>query len=153
MLDSNIFKLGFDASFALNDFGKPRILSEATLIKNVVLFVLFAKAGQYPSIPNIGLDIQNLLYSYFDEIDNNDLRDKIISQCNALGAYFDSGNINVRKIIYRNKPSLMIHVEGTESYPTGYGTNNNSGKYQIGITFDELNQMIYNVSNGTGGVE
>lgn len=146
MLDSNIGKLGYDTSFAIDAFGKPRIVSEAELIKNVVMFVLFARPGQYPSLPNIGLDIQSMLYSFYDEIDNNDLRDKIINQCGALGLYFDSGNINVRKVIYRGKPSLMIHIEGTESIPDGYNNTDDTEKYQIGITFDELNQMIYNIS-------
>lgn len=147
MLDSSISQLGYDTSFAIDAFGKPRIVSEAELIKNVVMFVMFAKPGQYPSLPTIGLDIQSLLYSFYDEIDNNDLRDKIIAQCSALGSYFDSGNINVRKVIYRGKPSLMIHVQGTESLPSGYNNTDDTDKYQIGITFDELNQMIYNVSS------
>lgn len=147
MLDSNIAKIGYDVSFALDNFGKPRIISEIELIKNVVLFVLFTRPGQYPSLPNIGLNIQTMLYSYYDEINNNDLRDKIISQCNALGTYFDSGVISVLKTIYRNKPSLMIHIQGTETFPIGYSINDGeSEKYLIGITFDELNQMIYNIS-------
>lgn len=147
MLDSSITKLGYDAAFGVDAFGKPRIISEAELIKNVVMFVLFAKPGQYPSIPTIGLDIQTLLYSFYDEIDNDDLRDKIISQCGALNVYFTRGNITVRKLIYRGKPSLMIHIEGTESLPDGYNNTDTPNKYQIGITFDELNQMIYNISS------
>jgi hypothetical protein len=140
-------KLGYDVSFALDDFGKPRLRSEAELMKNVVLFVLFSKPGQYPSLPNIGLDIQSLLYSYYDEIDSNDLKAKIVSQCTALGTYFDSGNIIVRKVIYRGKPSLMIHIESNDdALPSGYNGKDTSDKYQIGITFNELNQMIYSIS-------
>ena len=146
MLDQNIMKLGFDASFELDGFGKPKIFSEVELIKNVVLFVLFSKPGQYPSLPNIGLDIQNLLYSFYDEIDNSELKNKIISQCNALGTYFNNGVLNVRKTMYRNKPSLMIHIEGTDELPTTYNRTN-PNRYQIGITFDMLNQMIYNISS------
>lgn len=147
MLDPNIAKLGYDVAFGLDDFGKPLLKSEAALMKNVILFVLFSRPGQYPSLPNIGLDIQSLLYSFYDEIDNNDLKAKIIAQCTALGTYFDSNNIIVRKIIYRNKPSLMIHIEGTDTtLPTGYTVKSDTEKYQIGITFDELDQMIYNIS-------
>ena len=42
MLDANISKLGYDGAFALDKFGKAKITSEAELIKNVVLFVLFS---------------------------------------------------------------------------------------------------------------
>ena len=146
MLDTNIAKLGYDASFALDGFGRPRIRGEAELIKNAILFVLFSKPGQYPSLPNIGLDIQNRLYSFYNEINNNDLRDQIVSQCSALGTYFDKGTINVRKVMYRNQPSLMIHIDCSETLPDGYAVADDASKYQIGITFDELNQMIYNVS-------
>ena len=147
MLDSNISKLGYDISFSLDNFGKPRIISEIELIKNIVLFILFSKPGQYPSLPNIGLNIQSYLYSFYDEIDSNGLRDQIISQCNALGAYFDRGVINIVKTLYRNKPSLMIHIEGTSTFPQNYNIDDDSSKkYLIGITYDELNQMIYNIS-------
>jgi hypothetical protein len=147
MIDPNITKLGYDTSFALDGFGKARIRSEAELVKNAVLFVLFAKPGQYPSLPNIGLDIQNMLYSFYDEISETDLRDKIVSQCSALGTYFNSGAINIRKTIYRNKPSLMIHIECDESLPVGYNSvSTDPTKYQIGITLNDLNQMIYNIS-------
>ena len=142
MLDTNIAKLGYDASFALDGFGRARIRGEAELIKNAILFVLFSKPGQYPSLPNIGLDIQNKLYSFYNEINNNDLRDQIVSQCSALGTYFDKGIINVRKVMYRNQPSLMIHIDCSETLPDGYAVVDDTSKYQIGITFDELNQMI-----------
>lgn len=143
----NPTSLGYDVTFSLDAFGKPKIRSEIELIKNTVLFVLFSKPGQYPSLPNIGLDIGSLLYSFYDEIDNNDLKSKIASQCNALGFYFDNGNIDVRKTIYRGKPSLMIHIEGNETLPSGYNSKDNSNKYLIGITFNELDKMIYNISN------
>lgn len=146
MSNSDITSLGYDTSFALDDFGKPKIRSEVELIKNVVLFILFSKPGQYPSLPNIGLDIQSLLYSFYDEIDNNDLKDKIVNQCSALGMHFDEGTIVIKKTIYRNQPSLMIHIEGKETLPSEYGAKSDSEKYLIGITLDDLNQMIYNIS-------
>ena len=40
------------------------------------------------------------------------------------------------------------NIEGEESYPSGYmkDISGTSNKYMIGITFDELNRMIYNIS-------
>lgn len=148
MIDPNMTRIGYDATFELNDFSQPRIRSEIEVIKNVILFVLFSKPGQYPSLPYIGLDIQSLLYSFYDEINDNDLQEQIVDQCNALGVYFDKGIINVRKLIYRQKPSLLIHIEGQEKYPSNYMNSiPNIEKYQIGITLNELDQMIYNISD------
>jgi hypothetical protein len=151
---SRIVNLGYDTTFSLNEFSQPRLRSEIELVKNVVLYVLFSKPGQYPSLPNIGLDIQSMLFSFYDEIDVNDLIRNITSQCNALGAYFNDGTIQIKKTKYKNQPSLMIYIEGTESYPldTGYliSGSNDIQSYMIGITFDELNQMIYNISETKG---
>lgn len=146
------YGLGYDTSFEMNEFGQPRIRSEIELIKDVVLYVLFSKPGQYPSLPHIGMDIQSLLYSFYDEIDEDDLKDQMITQCNALGVHFDQGTINFKKVKYRKQPSLLIHIEGNENYPAGYMKDSvdTFNKYLIGITFDELNKMVYNISTEGG---
>lgn len=149
---STSYGIGYDATFELNEFGQPRIRSEIELIKDIVLFVLFSKPGQYPSLPHIGLDIQTMLYSFYDELDVDDLKEKMVLQCDALGVCFDSGTIDFRKTIYKNQPSLLIHIEGKEVYPPGYMKDSidNANRYLIGITFDELNKMVYNISTEGG---
>ena len=137
---------GYDGSFELDPFGNPRVVSEIEMMKNIVMFVLFSKPGQYPSLPDIGLDIESMLYSFFDEIDTAGLRNQIVSQCNALGWYFERGNINIRKVRYRGKPSLMIHIEGIEELPENIASSNTLERYQIGLTYNDLNQLIYNVA-------
>lgn len=144
--------IGYDTAFALNEFSKPKLRSEIELVKDVVLFILFAKPGQYPSLPTIGLDIETMLYSFYDEINEDDLKTQIIDQCEALGAYFQSGTIQLKKIKYHNEPSLLIHIEGEESYPSSYKVDgiDNVNKYLIGITFDDMKNLIYNVSSEGG---
>lgn len=146
------YGIGYDSTFELNEFSQPRISSEIEVIKNVVLYVLFSKPGQYPSLPHLGMDVQSLLYSFYDEIDENDLKDQMITQCNALGVYFDQGTVEFKKIKYQGKPSLLIHIEGNENYPPGYMKDSidNANRYLIGITFDELNKMVYNISTEGG---
>jgi len=149
----NEYTLGYDTTFELDDFSKPRLRGESELVKNVVLFILFTKPGQYPSLPHIGLDIQNRLHSFYDELREEDLKSEIISQCSALGVYFKNGAVDIRKAKYRGKPSLMIHISTTTDNTTirDYSealTESSQRTFQIGITFDELNQMIYNISDG-----
>ena len=145
MIDPNLFRVGHDTTFELDDFGKPRLRDELELIKNVVLYILFTEPGQYPSLPHIGLGINNILYSYYDEIVEEDLRDQIVNQCNALGIHFENGVVVIKKIIYKDKPSLIIHIERT--IDDEFIDTNNLNKYLIGITFDDLDKMIYNISN------
>lgn len=140
--------IGYDGTFELNEFNEPKLASEIEVVKNIILTVLFFKPGQYPSLPTIGMNIQNLLYSFFDEIDTDKLTQQLIEQCSALGVYFSNGSIVMKKLIYRNQPSLLINVKGTQIYPVGYKKDsiNNVNTYLIGITFDEMNKMVYNIN-------
>ena len=145
MINPNDFRVGLDTTFELDDFGKPRLRDELELIKNIVLYILFTEPGQYPSLPHIGLGIKSLLYSHYDDIIEEDLRDQIIGQCNALGVHFENGVVVIKKIIYRDKPSLIIHIERT--IDDQFIDVNNLNKYMIGISFDELDKMIYNINH------
>lgn len=144
-----ISTIGFDTTFELSEFNEARIRSEMETIKNVLLFILLSKPGAYPSIPQIGLDIETMLYSYFDELDVADLKNKLIEQCSALGAYINAGLIDIKKLIYRNKPSLIIHIEGTDVFPASYKNDQvgDSTRFMIGITYNDLQELIYNVNS------
>lgn len=152
MVSYNNLNIGYDTTFELNEFNEPRIRSEIEVIKDVLLFILFSKPGQYPSLPTIGIDIQSLLFSFYDEIKEDDLEYKISEQCKAMGLYFNDGTIQIKKTKYRGNPSLMISIEGAEKYPDGYMKDhiNIADRYLIGITFDELDRMVYNI-NTEGG--
>jgi hypothetical protein len=151
-MDTNVTKLGYDLTFELNSFGQPRIRSEIEMIKNIVLYVILSKPGQYPSLPNIGLDIESLLYSDYETLDVEELKKQIYAQCNALGTYFGDNTIQVQKTIYNNKPSLLIHIDGSDILPDNdeylIDANAKNEIYMIGITFDDLDQLLYNINSG-----
>lgn len=140
--------IGYDCTFELNEFGSPKISSEIETLKNALLFILYSKPGQYPSIPFIGLDFENILYSFYDEIDEEEIKSKIIEQCSLLGLYFSNITIQIKKMIYQDQPSLLINLSGIEQYPSGYMTNKNGNptQYLIGVTMNEIGRMIYNIS-------
>ena len=146
-MDNNAM-VGYDCTFELNEFNEPKITSEIESVKNVILNILFAKPGQYPSLPQVGININKYLYEYYDDIDVVELQQKIIYQCKALGVYIDNGSISIRKAMYKGQPSLLIKVSGTEIYPSNYKCDKVNGdtNYLIGITYDEMKNMIYNVN-------
>lgn len=143
-----VASIGYDTTFELNEFNEPRIRSELETLKDVLLFVLFTKPGQYPSLPMIGMDLQNRLYEFYDELDVDHLKAEIAEQCSILGSYINGATIDIRKMIYHEQPSLLIHIEGNETFPANYKSDKvgKSGRYMIGITYNELKQMIYNVN-------
>lgn len=142
---ASAMEVGYDTTFEMNEFGEPRIRGEIETIKNLLMFILLSKPSQYPSLPTIGLDLEDRLYNFYDELDENDLIEDICSQCEALRKYFNNGTIGIRKYKYHNKPSLLIIVYGNETFPQGYHVNyaDSTDKYLIGLTFNEMNQLIY----------
>lgn len=140
--------VGNDATFELDQFGKPRLCSEAETIKNAVMFILFSKPGCYPSIPKLGMNIRELLYSYYDEIDEQELEARLTEQCSALSGYFDVGSLAIRKLVYRNMPSLLIYikldsVDDPRVISPGGKTSNG---FYIGLSVDELNELLVNIT-------
>ena len=133
---------GFDATFDLNKFSAPKLISTDELAKNIIFFILFSKPGTYPSLPMIGMDIEKYLYSFYDEINVDEIKSKLIEQCSFLEQYFSSNNISITKSIKDNKPSLDIQINYS---PMKEDTKLKS--YHIGITYDELNEMIYTLDD------
>ena len=155
LLNPEMIQIGYDTTFELNDFSKPRLRGESELVKNLVLTVLFMQPGDLPSHPQLGMDIRRLLYSHFDDIRERDLEEQIIAQCGVLKEYFDNGSIMIRKTKFRGKASLMIHVEvANNPYMRDRKQDlmdEEDERFLIGITFDDLNEMIILVSNGRDG--
>ena len=52
-------------TFSVNNYNKPKVLTELESYVNDVLMLLFGKPGFYPSIPTIGMDIKQYLYMNF----------------------------------------------------------------------------------------
>ncbi len=135
--------MGYDLTFDVTDFYEPKIMSEIETVRNVLIFILFAKPGQYPSLPSIGIDLESYLYSFYDELNEEDLKTQIISQCAILNQYIADNTIVIKKQKYNGQPSLLITVTGTVSYPRGYKYNKNEQHpgFTIGVTIDEDKQL------------
>lgn len=147
-IDNTTLSVGYDTTFELNEFNEPRIRSELETIKNTLLFVLTSKPGSIPSLPQIGLDISQYLYEFYEDINEEDLKSDIMEQCEVLGNYIASGDIMIKKLMYEDQPSLIIQITGDEVFPDGYRHNNlkNKNQFMIGITYDEFNKMMINVN-------
>ena len=47
-----------DPVYGVNNFNETKVLTEAETLVNNILMILFGKPGFYPSIPSLGMDIQ-----------------------------------------------------------------------------------------------
>lgn len=130
--------LGIDATFELDNFDRPKKIGQLEMIKNIILFILFSKKGQIPSIPSIGMNIENLLYQHYDEIDTELIKNELISQCSVLSNFLNNSIIDIEKLIEDGKPTIKVKMIYT--YDEEYGKK--AQKYQLGISYDELTKIV-----------
>ena len=129
--------LGYDALLDVDECNKPKVVSSFKMCINIILTLLFMKPGQYPSIPDLGIDIEKYLHEYAD--DRNipmKIRDALDDQCNRLqisGLTYDIFN----DITADGINALVIDIKGTERL--AYGSE--STHVIIGITYDKLNRL------------
>lgn len=129
--------LGYDVALDTDSSYKPKILSSFEMCINSILTLLFMKPGQYPSIPELGIDIESYLHEYADDTSvPGEIQEKLMDQCNRLNligiqvqVYFDTTE--------ENQGALIVEITGTERI--AYGSE--SHKAIIGITHDKLNRL------------
>lgn len=122
--------------FGVNDFNEPKVLKDYDAIAVSVLLILFGKPGCYPSIPQLGMNIQQYLYSFYDELDVDSIRASLVYQCTLLSSAIDSNNIVVGKQIVDDNPLLIIQI------PINYRRDQN--QLVIGVTTNSNGSVSYN---------
>lgn len=102
-----------DPGFGVNEFNKSLVLSEAETIKNNILTLLFMRKGSYPSLPNLGIGLQDYLYAFFDDIDTDRIRGDIAAQCEEFIPSVQSGELQVKKTYLKDTPVLLVVIPTT----------------------------------------
>lgn len=101
---------GVEPSFGLNNFNQAKYKNETETIANSIINLLFGRPGYFPSMPNLGINIQNTLYMFWDEIDELVIKAQIASQCSAFREYIDDGSLDVVKSSYNGEPLLLVVI-------------------------------------------
>ena len=137
MYPKSFQRLKYDVAFDHDSMGRPKVLSSFQVGVNAVLTLLFMKPGQFPSIPELGIDIESYLHEYSD--DKNipiEIRNKLSDQCNRLDISGLTINVSIEKT-NENRDALLIDITGNEYISYG----NETSHVIIGITYDELNRL------------
>ena len=125
-----------EPSMGINAFNKAKYKNKTETVAKAFINLLFGKPGYFPSMPHLGLHIQDRLYSFWDEVDEDQIKAEIRTQCDAFGDYIDDGSLDVIKTSYNKEPMLIIvvpvQVIDIESH------------LAIGITSDEFGNISYN---------
>ena len=134
--------MAVDPQFGIDSYNRAKILSETQTIVYNLLTILFGKPGFYPSIPQLGMDIQQYLYMFDDEFDTNYIKSQLASQCRDFIDVIKDGSFDVIKSTYNDQPLLIFVIP---AIITNVETNlflgitvTNSGDYRFNFTFDEV---------------
>ena len=129
--------LGYDALLDVDAYNKPRIASSFELCINSILTLLFMKPGQFPSIPDLGIDITQYLHEYSDDPKiTKVIENQINEQCNRLQYTGIECECFMDKTI-EGFDALVIKITGTERMARGTKGN----VVYLGISYDKLNQL------------
>ena len=128
--------MSLNPTFSVNNYNRPKVLTELESYVNDILMLLFGKPGFYPSIPSIGMNIQQYLYMFEDEINVDEIKTTLAEQCKEFLPELQTGELDVIKSQYNGNTLLIFKL------PIINDTNQNSAA--IGITTNEKGELIYN---------
>lgn len=133
----NFQSLNYDTLFDVDSMYKPKVISSFEMIVNSVLMLLFMKPGQYPSIPDLGIDIESYLHEYSDDKTlPMKIKTKLTEQCNRINIIGLDVNVSFDKT-QEGVDALIVEISADDYL--AYGSE--SGHIIIGISYDKLNRL------------
>ena len=129
--------LGYDVLLDTDSMYKPKVISSFEMVVNTIITLLMMKPGQYPSIPDLGLNIEQYLFDYSNNPNLiNKLQASLYDQMNQL----DISGVSVEfyiDITSEGIPALLITITGNDYICYGLKSN----KVIIGISYSKLNEV------------
>lgn len=96
--------------FGVDDFRKPKILTEYEATIQAIMIVLFGKPGCYPSIPDLGMNIQQYRGLQYNDIDTDAIKVQLAYQCKAIQSEIIDGSIEVKKTEVNGDLALVFII-------------------------------------------
>jgi hypothetical protein len=129
--------LGYDVLLDTDSMYKPKVISTFEMCVNSILTLLFMKPGQYPSIPELGIDIESYLHEYSNDSSVPEkIKSALNEQCNRIqltGITFECAFDKTDD----GFDALVITISGTDTI--SYGSEGST--VIIGISYDKLNRL------------
>ena len=104
-LEANKKELGLST----NVFNKATEYQGKTAWFQLILNLIFLRPGTYPSIPNMGVGLQDYEYEYIVDVKDN-IRNKIEEQVNLFLPDVPLASVEVTSVEYEGKTILLIVI-------------------------------------------
>lgn len=129
-----------DPVIGVDDFNRPKVLSERESYITDLLIMLFTVPGQYPAIPRFGMNIQSYLYQFEDTIDPIKIKAQLVYQCQEFLPEVESGELDVEVGYYKERPMIVFHLPVINDTSTHV--------LVLGVTINEKGELVYNFVEG-----
>ena len=102
----------YEPAFGLDKFRKPLVYEDWEAVAKAIIIVLFGNPGFYPSIPQLGIHIQDYMNERLDRIDTDQLRGQLIYQLGIISTLISTDEIVIktRKFVGYRYPGLVITI-------------------------------------------
>lgn len=105
-MGSNVLK---ELDFELNGFGEQKYLTEAQSAAKQILMLLFMRPGDYPSLPDLGINIsKEIRYKYMDDIVGGALKEKITTQIRKYCSNVELEDLSITSVKYRGQYIVLL---------------------------------------------
>ena len=102
-------KVFYEPAFGLDSFRKPLVYEDWQVVAQSIIIVLFGRPGFYPSIAQLGVHIQDLMYEKIDDIDTDNLRGILAHQLEVFSDIIQSDDMKIAiKNTTGGNPVLII---------------------------------------------
>lgn len=99
-----------ELNFGLDNFGKQKTMTQAQSVAQMLVNLLLMKPGQIPSLPHIGINIQQYMYKFEEDLDLSFIKNQIAEQCKSILPYLDITNMQLLLVPYENESILYIYA-------------------------------------------
>ncbi len=98
-----------EPALEINSFDKPKELSGVAAWSQLILNLIFLKPGSYPSMPGLGIGIENYQYDFLDDT-IAELTAAITSQQQTYLPDIPLSGVQIGKTEHEGQPILIIQL-------------------------------------------
>ena len=104
-----------EAAIEINSFDKPKELTGLAAWSQLMLNLIFLKPGTYPSMPEMGIGIENYQYDFMDDV-IAELSAAITTQQQKYLPDVPLAGVQIGKVEQNGQPILLIQMMFNDSF-------------------------------------
>ena len=117
-----------EMDFSLNNFNEQKIYTRAMAYAHKIKNLLFMRPGDFPSMPEMGINIQSIRYQSLDDLVAGELREKLSDQITKYIMSLPVENIEVSAMKANGDYFLILKFTLTETEQIVYAVQQSKGQ-------------------------